>query len=125
MLIPLIVIGVLFLITWVVIGVSATPTPAERGHDSHDHCPTYMVDPYHSCAYSKLQGRMDSELSFIRAEQRQLAQRVDYADPEYKARQKAETERLMELLKETPPKNEPPKEITIKNAKYKLAKAKD
>lgn len=116
MLIPLIVIGVLFLITWIVIGVSSTPTPVESGHNSHDHCPTYFVDPYHSCAYSKLQGRMDSELSFIRAEQRNLSNKVNELMSMNKLTKTPE-----ELLKELM-KDEPPKEITIKDATYKLKK---
>ena len=118
MLIPLLVIGVLFLITWFVIGISTTPTPVERGHDSHHHCPYPFVDPYHTCAYSKLQGRMDSELSYIRAEQRRLAQKVDYTTCIHEMpKAKSPEEVFKELMRD-----EPPKEIIIKDAKYKLQK---
>lgn len=131
MLIPLIVIGVLFLITWLVIVVSATPMPVERGHDSHGHCPEPFLDPFHKCSYTRLQtqlgmtrselGSLRSRLSYVEEKQRST-HGLDILDELIPKRQSPdELLRLLGLEPTTPPKQtRPPKEITIKNANYKL-----
>lgn len=120
MLIPLIVIGVLFLITWIVIAVcSPDSVPVEP---SKPNCSRMLIDPYHTCrgvfphpdcdSYWKARAKeLEARNDYLRRDLQRALDRNRCNDLMDRAALKTPEELFKELCPE--PK---PTEIKIENA---------
>lgn len=113
MVVPLIIIGVLFFITWIVIGVSAPVSVPSECYKSHELYP----DPFHRCEYTELKykhDRLQAENDRLRSDLRTYQMRErDYTVP------KVDTNAILELLKD---QKSLPDELKINNKNYKAKK---
>jgi len=106
MIVPLIVIGVLFLITWIVIGVSGTPV----SENCHPDCNKARIDPFHYCNYTRLQGELDrtrSEVGSMRSQIRRLEDEIRYKHCIHELPKSKDPIELAEELGLLKPKEEP------------------